>query len=79
MRVSLSDSNDIGQQGTEPLRVEEVEVTEEAVVIVKEDAIAVKETSCLVQFVIGDSYLSRLSHLTPRGGEGGERWGDSEE
>ena len=58
VRVPLSDGDDIGQHGTQPLRVDKVEVAQLAVVIVQQNAVAVQEAGCLVQLIVGHYYLS---------------------
>ena len=50
--VLLLHGNDFGKVGAEPLRVEEVEVTEETAVIkMEEDSILVQEGGGLVQLI----------------------------
>ena len=51
-RVLLLHGNDFGKVGAEPLRVEEVEITEETAVIkMEEDSVLVQEGGSLVQLI----------------------------
>ena len=78
--VLLLHSDDFGEVGAKPLRIQEVEITEKtAVVKVKQDAIFVQEVGGLIQFIqllIVAKFMEGSSVI--RGRKGEERRGERE-